>query len=330
MVRRGAKGVALLKPLIRTQRYKDGTSLGTAFTGLTSGDFFPAFTARSSTVKVNFGQQDFYGTDGSGTLPTGYLPLSTANLPDPDIDIDPAQGASPEDYFNTVLYTGNGTAIGSGGKAITGVGFQPDLVWIKERNGAIDHAWYDVVRGTTKQLESNTITNETTESEGLTAFGADGFTVGNLAQVNTNNDTYVAWNWKAGGTGVSNTDGTTTGAVTVSANQTAGFSIVKYVGQHSTGGACTIGHGLNAVPSMIIAKQTSGGDNDWPVYHASQGAGKFGKLNGSPAPVFVSDSTVWNNTTPTTSVFSVGSGNLANNNGQDYIAYVFAEVEGFS
>jgi hypothetical protein len=119
-----------------------------------------------------------------------------------------------DDYFNTVLYTGTGSSLG-----VTGVGFQPDWVWIKERNGVADHGVYDAVRGVTKQLESNTTTAETTEATGLTAFGTDGFTVGALAQLNTSADTYVAWNWKANGAGVSNTDGTITSTVSVNTSQ---------------------------------------------------------------------------------------------------------------
>jgi hypothetical protein len=115
--------------------------------------------------------------------------------------------------------TGTGSSLG-----VTGVGFQPDWVWIKERSGAADHGLYDAVRGVTKQLESNTQSDETTEATGLTAFGTDGFTVGALAQLNTIADTYVAWNWKADGAGVSNGDGTITS--TVSANTTAGLVLL--------------------------------------------------------------------------------------------------------
>jgi len=221
-----------------------------------------------------------------------------------------------------VLYTGNGTAIGSGGNAITGVGFQPDWVWIKERSGAASHGLYDVVRGVTEQLESDTTAAETTESEGLTAFGSDGFTVGSLAQVNTNTDTYVAWNWKAGGTGVSNTDGTITS--TVSANTDAGFSIVTYTG--SAGG--TVGHGLTQDPELIIVKSRTVAGQNWVVYEESLGQDKYLLLNTTAGVGTYTN--YWGDGPVTDPVFVVGPiAELANNNG-DCVAYCFHSVDGFS
>jgi hypothetical protein len=223
-------GVALDMDAGTITFYKDNVSQGTAFTGL-SGTMIPAISdggSGSITVEVNFGQRPF-----AYTAPSGFKALVTTNLPEPTV----VQG---DDYFNTVLYTGTGSSLG-----VTGVGFQPDWVWIKERNAAADHALYDAVSGVQQQLESNTTTDETTESTGLTAFGSDGFTVGSLAQVNTITDTYVAWNWKANGAGVSNTAGTIPGTVTVSANTIAGISIVTYTGN---GANATVGHGLGVAP----------------------------------------------------------------------------------
>ena len=148
----------------------------------------------------------------------------------------------PSDYFNTVTYTGNGST-----NNITGVGFQPDWVWTKCRSTVNSHRLIDAVRGVTKAIVSNSTGAEFTETNGLSAFGSDGYTLnGNLASMNTNNDTYASWNWKANGSGSSNTDGSITS--TVSANTTSGFSIISYTG---TGSVATIGHGLGAVPKMI-------------------------------------------------------------------------------
>ena len=259
------------------------------------------------------GQGDFYYTP-----PTGFLALNTANLPDPTID--PAVDDVPADYFNTVLYTGTGAAL-----SVTGVGFQPDWTWIKGRSGATDHALYDAVRGVQEQLESNTTDAETTESTGLTAFGADGFSVGALSQLNTSTATYVAWNWKAGGTPASNTDGTITS--TVSVNQKAGFSVVGYTG---TGANATVGHGLGAVPSMVIVKNRDQADA-WQVYHGANTANPetdYLVLNTTAATADAA--TRWNDTLPTSSVFSIGTGAEVNTSTEDYIAYCFTEVEGFS
>jgi len=224
----------------------------------------------------------------------------------------------PTDYFNTILYTGTGSS-----NARTGVGFQPDWVWIKGRSGATDHGLYDAVRGVQNQLESNTTTAETAEATGLTAFGTDGFTVGALAQLNTSSATYVAWNWKANGAGVSNTAGTITS--TVSANTTSGFSIVTRTG---TGANASVGHGLGVAPSMIITKVYSTAGNDWLVYHKSLGATNYIKLNLNDG-TFAS-SAVWNDTAPDSDKFYLGSSGDANASGQTSVAYCFAEVKGYS
>ena len=220
-------------------------------------------------------------------------------------------------YFNIILYTGTGASL-----ANTGVGFQPDWVWIKSRSAATTHGLYDAVRGVQKEIQSNNLAAETTETTGLTAFGADGFTVGSLAQLNTSAATYVAWNWLGANTTVSNTSGSITS--TVSANTTAGFSIVSYTG---TGANATVGHGLGVVPRMIIVKNRTTTDA-WRVYHASLGATQFLTLDTDVAAA--TSIGAWNDTTPTSSVFTVG--NSANTNGSTnaLIAYCFAEVKGYS
>lgn len=223
----------------------------------------------------------------------------------------------PSSYFNTILYTGTGAS-----NARTGVGFQPDWVWIKGRSGATDHGLYDAVRGVQKDLVSNSTSAETTQTTGLTAFGSDGFTVGALAKLNTSSATYVAWNWLGANTTVSNTAGTISS--TVSANTTSGFSIVSYTG---TGSAATVGHGLGVVPAMFIVKCRSAG-GDWSVYHASLGATKYLFLNSTAAEATAID--YWNNTSPDSSKFTVKDEGNVNGPAKTYIAYCFAEVKGYS
>jgi hypothetical protein len=219
------------------------------------------------------------------------------------------------DYFNTKIYTGNESA----GHAITGVGFQPDFTWFKNRGGTDSHSMYDAVRGVTKQIESDTTGAETTESTGLASFDSDGFTVGTRTASNSNNMSICSWNWKANGQGSANNDGSTNTTYT-SANTTAGISIVKWT---PSGSAETVGHGLGAVPKMIITKNL-GASQGWFTYHHSIGNTKYLLLNTTAAEA--TDSNAWNNTTPTSSVFSVGS-QFA---GSDYVAYCFAEIQGFS
>ncbi len=232
-----------------------------------------------------------------------------------------AQIDKPNLHFNTVLYTGNGTD----NRAVTGVGFQPDLTWIKETsNSASSHAWWDAVRGVTKKIESDNNQAEGTDATGLKSFDSDGYTLGTSAQVNQNGVFNASWSWKAGGgQGSSNTDGSINTTYT-SVNTTAGFSISKYTG---TGANATVGHGLGAVPKMIIVKDLNN-SNNWYVYHASIGNTHGLRLSTNDAQD--DDNTLWNDTTPTSSVFSVGSNTGTNRSGNPMIAYCFAEKKGYS
>ena len=223
----------------------------------------------------------------------------------------------PTDYFETKLYTGNG-----GTQSITGLDFQPNWVWIKRRNGAESHALFDSVRGVQKQLASDATGVEETVSTSLTAFGSDGFTVGAYSRVNASSDTFVSWNWKAGGSSSTNTDGNLD--TTVSVNATAGFSIVKYVGEQSA--TQTFGHGLNAVPKMILIKKLNNSSSDWVVYHEAITSANRLKLNTTDASA---SSPNWR-ATPTNTVFNSNSSNIINNSGDSYIAYCFAEKQGYS
>jgi hypothetical protein len=224
----------------------------------------------------------------------------------------------PTLYFNTVLYTGNST--GSTEQAITGLNFAPDLLWVKQRSGAEWHVLSDAVRGVPKNLYSNSTDAEDTIGY-LTSLDTNGFTLSSSTGLNGNGSTYVSWNWKANGAGISNTSGSITS--TVSANTTSGFSIVSYTGNGIAG--ATIGHGLGVEPSMIIIKNRSS-VTDWAVYHKNVGNNKKLLLNTNDAE---SSSSYFNSTSPTSTVFSVNNSDTTNDTNPQ-IAYCFAEVKGFS
>jgi hypothetical protein len=302
--------------------------------------------------QINFGQNPtFSGNTTAGTFtdsngkglfkyqpPSGFLALCEDNLPTPAIK-------NPGEYFKTVLYTGDG----NGGRSITGVGFKPDLVWIKRRTGASDHILQDSVRGfgpVTKLASSSTQKENDTTSGGsfgitdpqwgyLTSANYDGFSLavssgGGFDQANRSGDTYAAWCWKAGGPAVTNTDGTITSQVSV--NQDAGFSIVSWTGNGSTSTE-TVGHGLNKIPSFTIVKArdnatTDSASNDWWVYFGTNDNTRLrlnlttsGFSNGLNA---VKHATNFGRFTldSTTTVFK--------ESGVRYIAYSWAEIEGFS
>ena len=229
----------------------------------------------------------------------------------------------PSDYFNTKLFVGSGST-----QSITGVGFQPDWIWFKNRTDARAHALVDSIRGTNKVLRSDSNVAEATTTAGrdFESFDSDGFTVNNPLAFNSFNesgDNIVAWNWLASNTTASNTDGSITS--TVSANTTSGFSIVTYTG---AGGTQTIGHGLGATPGLVIVKRRTGGTNGWITWHNALTGLQYLILDSTTTPG--SSSTIWNSTTPTSSVFSVGTSTAMNASGSTYVAYCFAEKKGFS
>ena len=220
------------------------------------------------------------------------------------------------DYFNTKLYTGNGST-----NAITGVGFQPDFTWLKNRSVSQNHELYDAVRGVTKAINSNTTSLETTYTNGLNAFGTDGFTVGDSGYINGNGNNIASWNWLANGAGSANTAGSIN--TTVSVNTTSGFSIVKWTG-NSTAGE-TIGHGLGVTPKVVIIKRLSGSVQSWICKFPTATDGYLA-LNTTDA---ISASSGW---LPVSSSLITLANNWSayNNNGNDFIAYCFADVQGFS
>jgi len=204
----------------------------------------------------------------------------------------------PTDYFETVTYTGDT----SSGTTISSLDFAPNMVWFKSRTNAENHQIYDSVRGVTKRIIPNGTQAEATASTGLTNFDSNGFRTGGENETDSGN--IVAWNWKE--------------------TATAGFDIVSYTGNSSVR---TISHNCGAIPKMMIVKKRSDSDN-WSVYHQATGAGNFTILNTTAASA--GSSTMWNNTTPTASVFSLGNKGEVNANGETFIAYLFADIKGYS
>ena len=226
----------------------------------------------------------------------------------------------PKDYVNTTLFTGTGSSLG-----VTGVGFEPSLTWIKNRDVTDFHVLTDAVRGVTKYIKSDAITAETTNAESLKTFDSDGFTVGTQAEVNTNTENYASWNWKAGtSTGIDLTAGTIT-PTAYSISTTAGISILQYTG---TGTASqTIAHGLGAVPKFMIFKRTDN-TSQWPVYNIATGNTKCLFLETSAGTD--TSTSYFQDTDPTSTLISIGSGGDLNTSASTNICYCFAEKTGFS
>ncbi|XLQ19940.1 MAG: SPRY domain-containing protein [Candidatus Moraniibacteriota bacterium] len=309
-------GIAVDMDAKTIEFYKNGSSQGTAFSGL-SDTVFPVVSTADK-VAINFGQNAqaslTYDSDANGyfkyTPPTGFKALSSANLPSSTI-------IKPSEHFDVATYTGNGTT-----QSITGLDFQPDLVWLKQRSNLNSHALVDSVRGVLKGLSSDSTAIENTYNH-VTNFLSNGFEVGTSAQANSNAATYVAWAWKAGGAAIANTSGTISSQV--SANTDAGFSIISYTGNGIAG--ATVGHGLNSEPEMLIFKDRDSDVWNWQVYSEPTGNVDSLRLNlTSDAQNFGS----WNNTSPTPSVFSLGSVDGINHSGNTHIAYAFHSVPGYS
>lgn len=272
--------------------YKNGSSQGTAATGLSGSFIFAIGFSDTATGgdpgSFNFGQRPF-----AYTPPTGHLSLCTQNLADPTI----ADGST---YMNAKTYTGNGST-----QAITGLNHQPDLVWIKNRATTDEHKLTDSERGVTKELASNANDLEATNADGLTAFNSDGFTLGDDNEYNTNSEAYVAWSWVE--------------------STTPGFAIVTYAG---TGSSQTISHGLGAKPYLILVKRRNVSTSNWAVYSNVTAATHFMRLNTDIAKT--DNAAYWNDTEPTNSVFTVNTNSSVNDSSSNYVAYCWAPVEGYS
>tara|TARA_R100001510_G_scaffold52739_1_gene53725 strand:- start:624 stop:2996 length:2373 start_codon:yes stop_codon:yes gene_type:complete len=308
--------------------FQNGTDRGAAFTGLSGSYKFGMWAVGSAGngISWNFGQDStFHGQESAGTTTdkngiglfqgseaSNNKALCTSNLP--DITIGPGQATQADDHFNTVLWTGNGST-----QSITGVGFAPDWVWNKCRSVDQRHALFDSVRGATKILNSDSTDDETTAS-GVTSFDSDGWSTG--SSYNQSSRTFVSWNWKAGGSASSNSNGTITSQV--SANTDAGFSIVSFTGNSTN--PSTIGHGLSSAPEMIIYKSRDATNGTWYVGHDDIGWTHRLKLDATSNRA--ASSALWNDTAPTSSVFTISSS--LNYNGDNIIAYCFHSVASFS
>jgi hypothetical protein len=274
--------------------YRNGSQLVTGTIGGAAGrELVPIIISYDGTYGVmdcNFGQRPF-----AYTAPSGFKALCTQNLPQPTIQ-------KPSKYMDALAYTGTGAS-----NSISSLGFSPDLVWIKNRGTTTNHAIYDTTRGTQAQLSSNTTGDEVTSSTGLTSFDANGFTIGTSTLVNTSGTQYVAWGWDE--------------------SVQAGLDIVSYTGN---GANRTIAHNLGVAPKMIIvkARTTAGADQGWPVWHTSIANTTYLGLNSTSATATGAD--YWNSTSPTSSVFSVGTNAAVNANNDTYISYLFSEIEGYS
>ena len=333
-----------------------GTTTNAAYTGLTDSEGYVCNWWRTGgtnaeELDLNFGQNPSFnaeltggdvGTEsGDGNAlfkyapPTGFKALTTSNMP--DITIGPNSTEQADDNFNTVLYTGDGTT----SRSITGVGFTPDWIWGKSRSNAEDHFLHDTVRGAGKKLESNnTGAEDTTATAVISAFESDGFTgpASTPGNINVNTRTYVTWNWKAGGSASSNSDGSNITS-SVSANTAAGFSIVAYTGTGT--GSHTVGHGLTQKPDLVIVKNrdADSSPNYWHVNHKDLTASDYNiflnltsaesdvNTNYAEGGIGLGDA----NVIDFVAGYS-GANNVANCNksGSDYIAYCFHGVEGYS
>jgi len=328
------------------QIYKNGTLLGTAVTGLdTSLTYFAAGGANGGTISsfdvtFNFGQDDTFagavssnGNTGGGgkfryTPPAGYKALCSRNLDEPAFSANPTRPENANDHFDIVTYTGNAST-----NNIT-FNMTPDMVWIANRGapggGYLKHMW-DTSRGDDNYLYSGGTNSEATGTD-YVGFQNNGFQIGvSWAGINASGEDYVTWGWKANGGTTTTNDASVTGIGTIDsvyqANPKAGFSIVTYTG---TGSAGTIAHGLGAVPKFITIKNRDDSAN-WRVYHGQTGASDpetdYMYFNLSNA---LSDGVYMNDTAPTSSVFSIGTHNDVGSSGDDYLAYVWTDVPGFS
>ena len=321
--------------------YKNGTvNSNTNPLSYTFSDtfFIPAITNLTSggnqTITANFGQDSTFAgaktaqgnTDANGkgdfyySPPSGFKAICSANLPDPTI-------AEGNKHFNALIYTGND----SSDRDITGVGFQPDFLWIKNRQQADWHQLCDAVRGANKVLFSNTNDGEDTDNSNghVNSFLADGFNVdaGSGGNVNENNENYVAWNWNAGGSTVTNNDGSRTAQVR--ANTTAGFSIVTSTSGGSSGGTYdSFGHGLGVAPNVIIFKNRDISDN-WSIYNSNFSTA-YSKILQFNTIVETTSSNHWGTANPTSTTFSLNQGAVFTGASQNLVAYCFSEVAGYS
>jgi hypothetical protein len=308
-------GMAYDQPNGTLAFYKNNSLQGTITAISTTEVFFPSRSPNSSGTggagSFNFGQQPF-----TYTPPTGFVALNTFNLPTPTIGATATTTANK--YFDVNLWTGNGTS-----QTIVNNGsMPPDFVWTKQRSGTANNCLLDSVRGVSRVLFSDLTNAEVNDPPYyVTAFNSNGFSVGLGSGSNGNGSSYVGWQWRANGTAVTNTNGSITS--TVSANTTAGFSIVTYTG---TGSNATVGHGLGVAPSLYIVKRRSAVDG-WFVYSNQLAATQYLRLNTTAAAATFN---FWQDTAPTSSVFYISTDVSVNASSDTYVAYCFAQIAGYS
>jgi hypothetical protein len=312
--------------------YKNNASQGVAFTSLGSGEWFPLWQNWTSSVGVmNFGQDSSFAgvktaqgnQDGNDigdfyyAPPSGFLALCTKNFPEPAV--------IPSEYFNTILYTGDDQT----GKSITGVGFQPTFSWIKEMQGTAHHVLHDAARGATAGRISSNRTAVEDATDSMASFNSDGFVVGSsAAYINSNNASIVAWNWKGGGAGSSNTEGSINTTKT-SVDTDAGFSIMTYTGNATEG--ATIGHGLTKAPEVVMTKKRAAAAGGWMVFHiGNTAAPETDELNLEVTEATQDSANIWNDTLPSNTVITIGNNSVINADGATFVAYAWHSVEGFS
>jgi hypothetical protein len=312
-------GIAVNSASNQVTFYKNGVSQGVISNTFPSGTVLVGYYAESSgtdTVDFNFGQRAF-----AYTAPSGFKALCTQNLPAPLV-------TKPNTVMDVKLYTGNGST-----QTISGLGFSPDLVWIKSRSNSYNHYLVDTVRGfdgaNARVLQANLTDAESSGSgigEAFTAFTSDGFTVkdpGGWWGTNQSSSTYVGWAFDAGNTTVSNTQGSITSSVR--ANATAGFSVVTWTQTGNVGDTPTVGHGLGVAPSMFIVKSRSNVQS-WRVYHTSLGVNQNISLDGTAAANTVTSPPAWSVSSTT---FGCKNGQVVDSS-YTYVAYCFAPVVGYS
>ena len=339
--------------------YKNGVKIDYNVTDFDDdgNDLIPASSAYGNPANAgiifNFGQDPSFAgsltgvnigtetpSEGAGVfkhaVPSGYKALCSANISDDDLPISPAQSTQADDHFTPIVYVGNttdGHLVPASGDTPDSISFAPDLIWIKNRDVSHAHILVDSVRGVNAgyltSINFNTESGNNSLVKTIETSSPFGFTLGTAGAVNGAND-LVAWVWKAGGTASTIAVDTYLAGVpsiasSVSANTDAGFSIVTYTGDG--GSSATIGHGLDAVPKMLIVKNRDAQYN-WKVYHESIGNTKYLTLD--TTDLANTATSHWNNTTPDKNVFTIGSSNALIRLNDNFVAYCFAEIEGFS
>jgi hypothetical protein len=332
-------GIALDADNEDVRFYLNNTALGSEVTdlqrqGVGSTYFFNIRDGSGSgddelSCTINFGQDSSFAggrvaqgnTDGNGigdffyAPPSGFLALCTANLPDADI--------IPTDYFSSVKYDGDA----QDDRTVTGVGFSPGFVWSKAFTTTYNHFMVDTVRGVNAYVNSNRTNAESSDTDILKSFDADGYTLGNSGNMNESNHSHVAWNWYLGGTGAANTEGSLNTTKT-QASTASGFSIVTYTGNATSG--ATLGHGLTKAPEWFMTKKR-GASGGWMVYHiGNTAAPETDELNLEVTEATQDSDNIWDDTAPTATVFSLGNNAAVNANNVTFVAFLWHSVEGYS